>query len=220
MKKSVFLLAIALVIATTTCSYAALIDLGMATGSGELRMYQIYNAMYGSVYTNNDQLEALENNLAIGYGKYKSNSGTVGLVARYAGAPVTMKYYDGTGDHDLTPPATNIPGGMNLYAPPVTQTYVVPATGEFGVWGLTSAGKFYSQKSLNSDGRYHFLVLNTPNPNKYLVGFEDKSVGADWDYNDFVFETSNIFATPEPASMLLLGVGILGLFGLRRRKTA
>ncbi|RJP28776.1 MAG: DUF4114 domain-containing protein [Candidatus Omnitrophota bacterium] len=217
MKKLLFLTA-ALILGVSVVSYAALIDLGMATGSGELKMFEIYNAMYSTGFTNNDQLEALEVDLAIGGGKYKSNSGTVGLVARYASAPVTLRYYDSGGDHDLDPALVNLAGGSALYAPPVITFYTVTGTEEFGMWGLTSAGKFYSEKSLNADGKYHFLVLSTPDPKKFLIGFEDRSAGADWDYNDFVFETYNIFATPEPTSMLLLGMGALGLLGLKRKK--
>jgi hypothetical protein len=216
MKKLILVCTFGLVLGIATSASAALIDLGMATGSGEMRMYEIYNALYGDTLADNDALEAYENDLAIGSGLFTSTSGKIWRVARFAGATVTLKSYDSGGDHDIV---TDLAGGTGFENPP-TVSFAVTDSEAFGVWGQTTWGKFYSQKFLNSDNKYHFLVLNTPYPNKFLVGFEDKtdtSPGIDWDYNDFVFETEDIFAIPEPTSMLLLGMGILGLFGLKRK---
>ncbi len=49
----------------------------------------------------------------------------------------------------------------------------------------------------------------------YIMAWEDRN---DLDYNDIVYEFSGIHPVPEPATMSLLGLGILGLFGLKRKR--
>ena len=54
----------------------------------------------------------------------------------------------------------------------------------------------------------------------YLIAFED---GTDMDYNDMVFLLHNVNpgnppATPEPISMALVGLGLVGVLGLRNKK--
>lgn len=63
-------------------------------------------------------------------------------------------------------------------------------------------------------------VLN--NGNLIFVAFEDRRNG-DYDYNDLIFAFSPLqitAAVPEPASLAILGAGMLGLAFARRRKAA
>lgn len=59
--------------------------------------------------------------------------------------------------------------------------------------------------------------------NPYLIGFEDLAYASgklgDEDYNDTMFLVDRLYPhTPEPATMAMLGSGIIGMLGFRRRK--
>lgn len=63
----------------------------------------------------------------------------------------------------------------------------------------------------------HFAVFSATNSGVYWIGMEDLNLSSsDKDYNDMVVKVSSA-SVPEPTTMLLLGLGLLGLAGVRRK---
>jgi len=98
-------------------------------------------------------------------------------------------------------------------------------TGEtFGFWIGNGTNRYYSDQNRNDvDGDGIFgeeediaLLVYNADPGSYIFAGD---TDGDKDFANIVTQAESILPSPEPASMVLLGIGLLGLAGVARKKT-
>lgn len=189
--------------------------------SDELNLYEIYNALYGTSFSSNSDLDALQVDMEV----FNLGGQPVGFVdarARYAGSTQRFGYYQPV---DGNPPVRTELFNVTDYGLLLGYTAAISPSGDFGFYldpegGRAGGELWYSQDALNG-GEEHFLVYSTPSPAVFMLAWEDLRFRiSDFDYNDLVVEVTlgpkNI--VPEPASMLLMGMGIAGMALVKFRK--
>jgi hypothetical protein len=91
-------------------------------------------------------------------------------------------------------------------------------------WICIATNTYFTNSSLNPAGAPQQFALFTlaSNLTTYFIGVEDNlsydAIEGWGDYQDIVIRVgTSSFGTPEPATFLLVGAGVLGLFKARRR---
>lgn len=121
---------------------------------------------------------------------------------------------------DVASFGTNHDVGLVTTVDPMSLGYAVGDELLFGIYVWDTGHTFYlGDGSRNIDGLAHGVVDDLGG-NNYYVGFEDLLGGGDFDYDDHRFLFSGGLRTdvPAPASLGLLGLGMLGFAAARRRQ--
>ncbi|HTE43399.1 MAG TPA: DUF4114 domain-containing protein [Steroidobacteraceae bacterium] len=103
---------------------------------------------------------------------------------------------------------------------------------EFGFFLTAGSGDtFYSRALHNADGVDHLIAYQGgegrgtlgDNPwlaNEFVLAWEDLVGGGDRDYEDFVVVVESVIGVPEPGTVTTLGMGLLALGFMTRRRWA
>ncbi len=203
-----------------------------ATDFGYPDIYEAVNRIMGTSYTSNSAID----DLFVTNDSYWQNiSGITTVIGYSAYNAGTLGVYSSGDTHDVT---TAYSGqGFN----PGFDTYDInmPQNTTFG-WYLEVSNPnnnieiatYYSDSTMNPDGYDHMMTFDLGGPftfngqyfeNPYLIAWENQGWNDETqklgneDYNDLIFIV-DATPVPEPATLFLLGSGLVLLAGMSRKK--
>jgi len=200
--------------------------------AAELDVYEVYNNLYGTVFTSNVDLDVqrvvdLQTFLLpLGSDLY------VEAQARYATVVSEFGYYTPVGALVVYNALFSVTGVGNVSGAGFDG--VISTSDPFAFYmDPAGAALWYSEQGLNPLGEDHMVAYSVAgDPSVLLLAWEDVPLPArqstvaplnggpapDGDYNDLIVELRLREIVPEPASILLFGMGIAGMGAVRIRR--